>query len=101
LRSADGRYNSFMTTLSMMVLFTCLGAWWGWKVASVRLLTGTEPRWKRRATVERRVHARRVRYRRQLWRLGYTGLWAAGGAFVGFWMPWIIATLGGFLTGDI
>lgn len=87
-----------MTTVVMTVLFACLGAWWGWKVASMRLLTDTGPQWKRRPEVGRRVHARRVRRRRQLWRLGHTGAWAAVGAFGGFWMPWIIGVLGGFLS---
>ena len=62
-----------MVTLSTMALFACLGAWWGWKAASVRLQTGTGPIWKRPADVGRRVHAHRVRRRRQLWRFGYTG----------------------------
>ena len=87
-----------MTTLSMMVVFAAVGAWWGWKVASVRLQTGTGPRWKRRADVRRRVHARRVRHRQQLWRLGYTGMCTALGAGVGYCMPWVVGVLGGFLS---
>lgn len=87
-----------MVTLSMMTLFACLGAWWGWKVATVRLQTGTGPSWKRPADVGRRVHAHRVRRRRRLWRLSYTGIWTAIGAFCGYWMLWIVGMLGGFLS---
>ena len=87
-----------MVTLSMMTLFACLGAWWGWKVASVRLQPGTGPNWKRPADVGRRVHAHRVRRRRQLWRLSYTGIWTAMGAFCGYWMLWLVGVLGGFLS---
>ena len=87
-----------MVTLSMMALFACLGAWWGWKVATVRLQTGTGPSWKRPADVGRRVHAHRVRRRRQFWRLSYTGIWTAMGAFCGYWMLWLVGVLGGFLS---
>ena len=86
-----------MVTLSL-TLFSCLGAWWGWKVASVRLHTGTGPKWKRPVDVDRRVHAHRFRQRRQLWRLGYTGLWTTAGAVLGYSFPWLVGVLGGFLS---
>jgi len=87
-----------MITLSMMTLFACLGAWWGWRVASMRLDTGTGPTWKRPADVGRRVHAHRVRRRRQLWRFGYTGAWTTIGAVFGYWVLWFVGALGGFLS---
>jgi hypothetical protein len=87
-----------MITLSMMALFACLGAWWGWKAASVRLQTGAGPNWKRPADVDRRVHAHRVRRRRRLWRFGHTGVWTVLGAVCGYWMLWVVGVLGGFLS---
>jgi hypothetical protein len=87
-----------MVTLSTMALFACLGALWGWKAASVRLQTGGGPNWKRPAEVGRRVHARRVRRRRQLWRLGYTGTWTALGAAGGYGVLWLVFAFGGFLS---
>src|SRR4029077_1996397 len=104
-RSSDGSirrdaraYFVRMVTLSTMALFACLGALWGWKAASVRLQTGGGPNWKRPADVGRRDHARRVRRRRQLWRLGYTGTWTAAGAAGGYGVLWLVFALGGFLS---
>ena len=87
-----------MITLSMMVLFAGLGTWWGWKVASVRLLTGAGPKWKRPVDVGRRVHAHRVRRRRQLWRLGYTSMATVLGAVAGYWIFWFFWVVRGFLS---
>jgi hypothetical protein len=98
LRSDGARYNPAMITLSMMASFACLGAWWGWKAASVRLQTGTGPMWKRPADVGRRVHAHRVRRRRQLWRLGYAGVSTVVGAVGGYAVLWLVGVLGGFLS---
>jgi hypothetical protein len=98
LRIGGDRYNPVMVTLSLMTLFACLGAWWGWKVASVRLHTGAGPKWKRPVDVGRRIHAHRMRRRQQLWRLGYTGLWTAAGAAGGYGFPWLVGVLGGFLS---
>jgi hypothetical protein len=98
LRIGGDRYNPVMVTLSLMTLFCLLGASWGWKVATVRLQTGIAPKWKRPADVDRRIHAHRVRRRRQLWRLGYTGLWTAAGAVFGYGFPWLVGVLGGFLS---
>lgn len=81
-----------------MVLFACFGALWGWKAASVRLQTGGGPNWKRPADVGRRVHARRVRRWRQLWRLGYAGASTAVGAGFGYGVLWAVGFLGGFLS---
>ena len=86
-----------MVTLSIMALFAGLGAWWGWKLASVRLQTGSGPKWRRPADVGRRVHAHRVRLRQRLWRLGYTGMWSAFGAAGGYGFPWAVTVLREFL----
>jgi hypothetical protein len=91
-------YNPAMITLSMMALFACLGTLWGWKAASVRLQTGTGPKWKRPADVGRRVHAHRVRRRRRLWRLGYTGMCTILGAVAGYSIFWFFWVLRGFLS---
>ncbi len=74
----------------VMVVFTSLGSWWGWRSASVALWTGTGPKWRRREGVGRRQHHRRVRMRRQLWRLSVTGFWGGIGAAVG----WLMLTYG-------
>jgi len=87
-----------MITLSAMILFACFGAVWGWKAASLRLLTGEGPNWKRPADVGRRVHARRVRRRRRLWRLSYTGASTVAGAGFGYGVLWAVGFLGGFLS---
>jgi hypothetical protein len=87
-----------MITLSTMTLFACLGALWGWKASSLRLQTGEGPNWKRRPDVGRRVHARRVRRRQQLWRLSYTGASTVLGAGVGYGVLWAVGALGGFLS---
>lgn len=70
----------------VMTVFTSLGTWWGWRVASVALWTGTGPKWRRREGVGRRQHRRRVKLRRELWRLGVTGFWGSVGAAVGYVM---------------
>ena len=98
LRIRSTRYNLAMVTLSMMALFACLGTWWGWKSASVRLHTGTGPKWKRRPDVGRRVHAHRVRRRRQLWRLSYAGVCTILGAVAGYSIFWFFWVLRGFLS---
>ncbi len=87
-----------MVTLSMMSLFACLGGWWGWKVASVRLHTGTGPKWRRPADVDRRLHVHRVRRWRQLWRLAYTAKWILLGAAGGYGVLWAVGVVRGFLS---
>lgn len=75
-----------LVTLVTMVLFTSLGAIFGWRWASVALWTDTAPKWHRPHGVGRRQHRRRVKIRRQFWRLYITGLWSVGGAGVGVLM---------------
>jgi hypothetical protein len=67
-------------------------------MASVRLQTGTGPNWKRPADVGRRVHAHRVRRRRQRWRLAYTGMCTMLGAVAGYSIFWFFWVLRGFLS---
>jgi len=99
LRIRSTRYNeSAMFTLSMMSLFAGLGAWWGWKVTGMRLQTGTEPQWRRRPDVGRRVHARRVRWRLRLWRWGYMAKCILVGAAGGFGVVWAVGFVRGFLS---
>jgi hypothetical protein len=87
-----------MFTLSMMSLFACLGAWWGWKVTGVRLQTGTGPQWRRPAHVGRRVHAQRVRWRLRLWRLAFAAKWIFLGAAGGYGVVWAVGFVRGFLS---
>jgi hypothetical protein len=64
----------------------------------MRLQTGTGPKWPRPEHVGRRVHAHRVRRRRQLWRLGYTGMCTLLGAFGGYGVLWLVGVVRGFLS---
>ncbi len=65
---------------AVMVVFTGLGTWWGWRLASVALWTGTGPKWHRREGTSRRRHRRSVKIREQFWRIGVTGFWGMAGA---------------------
>ena len=76
----------------VMAVFSGLGTWWGWRLASVALWTGTAPKWRRKQGVGRREHRRRVKIRQQLWRLSVTGFWGGVGAALGY----VLLTVGPF-----
>jgi TRAP-type C4-dicarboxylate transport system permease small subunit len=73
-----------IVTLSFVLVFASVGAWFGWRYASMAIHTGTAPRWRRPVGVGRRDHARSVRRRRKMWRLSVTLVAAGVGAGVGF-----------------
>jgi TRAP-type C4-dicarboxylate transport system permease small subunit len=73
-----------VVTLAFVFVFASVGAWFGWRYASMAIHTGTAPRWRRPVGVGRRDHARSVRRRRRTWRLSITAVAAGLGASVGF-----------------
>ncbi len=73
-----------IVTLPFVLVFGLVGAWFGWRYATIAIHTGTAPRWRRSVGVGRRDHARTVRQRRRMWRLVVTLLGAGMGGVVGF-----------------
>jgi hypothetical protein len=78
--------------MAVHLVLTGLGMWWGWRMASVALWTGTAPKWRRKSGVGRREHKRRVKYRQQFWRLSVVAFW--GG--VGYAISYVLLTVGPF-----
>lgn len=73
-----------LVTLAFVLVFASVGAWFGWRYASMAIHIGTAPRWRRPVGVGRREHARSVRRRRKMWRLIVTAVAAGIGSSVGF-----------------
>jgi TRAP-type C4-dicarboxylate transport system permease small subunit len=73
-----------IVTLSFVFVFGCVGAWFGWRYASMAIHTGTAPRWRRPVGVGRRDHARSVRRRRKTWRVVVTLVCFGLGGGAGF-----------------